>query len=119
MAEQFQLPSVSFAPDLFRLDGRVALITGGAGLLGRRYCEALLQSGARVVIGDLDGARAASLAAELSQTLRAAARANASRGLAKVGVLGCDLDVTNPDSVEGAVRAAVGTFGRLDILVNN
>src|SRR6478672_1543263 len=55
--------------ELFRVDGRVALVTGGAGLLGRRYCEALLQAGARVVIGDIDGGRAEALAAELSSTI--------------------------------------------------
>ena len=67
MAELPEYQSVSYAPDLFRLDGRVVLITGGAGLLGRGYCEALLQAGARVVIGDLEGARAEALAAELSR----------------------------------------------------
>ena len=65
MAEQLQVPSVGFAPDLFRLDGRVALVTGGAGLLGQRYCEALMQAGANVVVGDLDAVRAAALAAQL------------------------------------------------------
>jgi NAD(P)-dependent dehydrogenase (short-subunit alcohol dehydrogenase family) len=81
----------------------VALVTGGAGLLGRRYCEALLQAGARVVIGDLDGARAEALATELSP-------ANA---------LGQRLDVTRDGSVRETVKNATQTFGRLDILVNN
>jgi NAD(P)-dependent dehydrogenase (short-subunit alcohol dehydrogenase family) len=103
MAEQLRPGVVSHAPDLFRLDGRVALVTGGAGLLGRGYCEALLQAGARVVIGDLDGARAKALAAELGHE-RALARA---------------LDVTNEDSVRQTVKAAVERFGTLDVLVNN
>jgi 2-deoxy-D-gluconate 3-dehydrogenase len=103
MAEAVEHPRVSHAPDLFRLDGRVALITGGAGLLGRRYCEALLQAGARVVIGDLDGAAAERLAAELDAP----------------NTVGLALDVTSPESAEASVDAAVQNFGRLDILVNN
>ena len=104
MAEQpgSALNPVPF-PDLFRLDGRVALVTGGAGLLGRRYCEALLQAGARVVIGDVDGAGAEALAAELD-TERA---------------LGLKLDVTNEASVNDATQRAMQRFKRLDILVNN
>jgi NAD(P)-dependent dehydrogenase (short-subunit alcohol dehydrogenase family) len=89
--------------DLFRLDGRVALVTGGAGLLGRRYCEALLEQGARVVVGDLDGDRAAALASQL----------------APEHVLGARLDVADETSVQATVDAAVARFGRLDILVNN
>ena len=94
---------ITFAPDLFRLDGRVALVTGGAGLLGRRYCEALVQAGARVVVGDLDRQRATDLASEL----------NNSRAI------GVGLDVADPRSVQACVEAAVAVFGRLDILVNN
>jgi len=90
-------------PEIFRLDGRVVLVTGGAGLLGRRYCEALLEAGARVVIGDLDGARAHALAAELSET----------------HALGVKLDVTDDASIRDTVNAAVDRFGRLDTLVNN
>jgi 2-deoxy-D-gluconate 3-dehydrogenase len=90
-------------PDLFRLDGRVALVTGGAGLLGRRYCEALLQAGARVVIADLDGRRADQLAAELSPA----------------DVLGLCVDVADSASVQLAIDATESHFGRLDILVNN
>jgi NAD(P)-dependent dehydrogenase (short-subunit alcohol dehydrogenase family) len=89
--------------ELFRLDGRVALVTGGAGLLGRRYCEALLQAGGRVVIGDVDGGRATALATELSGT----------------DALGVQLDVTDDASVRATVAAAVDRFGRFDILVNN
>jgi NAD(P)-dependent dehydrogenase (short-subunit alcohol dehydrogenase family) len=90
-------------PDLFRLDGKVALVTGGAGLLGQRYCEALLQAGARVVVGDLDGARAEAQAAELRDDR----------------ALGLKLDVTDETSVNTAIQQAVDRFGRLDILVNN
>src|SRR6266511_6166946 len=92
----------SAVADLFRLDGRVALITGGAGLLGRRYCEALLEAGARVVIGDLDGDGAAALAQQLGDQ-----------------TLGQRLDVADQESVQAAVAASFERFGRLDILVNN
>jgi len=103
MADQPRPARVSHAPDLFRLDGRVALVTGGAGLLGRGYCKALLQAGARVVIGDLDGARAEALASELGRE----------RTLAH------ELDVTDKGSTDQTVKAAVERFGTLDILVNN
>jgi NAD(P)-dependent dehydrogenase (short-subunit alcohol dehydrogenase family) len=89
--------------DLFRLDGRVALVTGGAGLLGRGYCQALLEAGGRVVIGDLDGPGAEALSARLSTS----------------DSLGLRLDVTDEASVESVVTQAVERFGRLDILVNN
>jgi 2-deoxy-D-gluconate 3-dehydrogenase len=85
------------------LDGRVALVTGGAGLLGRRYCQALLDAGACVIVGDVDGPRAALLAAELDPQR----------------AIGLRLDVTQPESVGQVVAAAVDAYGRLDILVNN
>src|SRR5258708_34306633 len=90
-------------PELFGLDGRVALVTGGAGLVGRRYCEALLQAGAQVVIGDLDGKRAEALAAELSPD----------------NALGIKLEVSDEQSVGETVKETTKHFGRLDILVNN
>jgi NAD(P)-dependent dehydrogenase (short-subunit alcohol dehydrogenase family) len=104
VAEQSGAPQAAVPfPDLFRLDGRVALVTGGAGLLGRRYCEVLLQAGARVVIGDLDGGRAEALATELPSA----------------EALGVRLDVADEASVHQTVGRAVERFGRLDILVNN
>src|SRR5262249_678576 len=79
-----------------------ARISGGAGLLGRRYCQALLDVGARVVIGDLDRDSAASLAAELG-----------------ADALGTQLNVADEASVQATVDAAVQKWRRLDILVNN
>src|SRR5919197_523589 len=103
LAEQPGVLAVVDAAELFRLDGRVALITGGAGLLGRRHCEALLGAGGQIVVGDVDGPRAEALADELG-----AHRA-----------LGLGLDVADERSVQACVDAAVARFGRLDILVNN
>jgi 2-deoxy-D-gluconate 3-dehydrogenase len=106
-----QVSSASYAPDLFRLDGRVALVTGGAGLLGGRYGEALVQAGARVVVGDLDAQRANALATELNALdVRASPHQRA---------VGLHLDVADPGSVRACVAASVDAFGRLDILVNN
>jgi NAD(P)-dependent dehydrogenase (short-subunit alcohol dehydrogenase family) len=100
MPEPVEPPSL---PELFRLDGRVALVTGGVGLLGRRYCETLLAAGGRVVVGDQEGDRARQLAAALDPR----------------SVLGLEMDVANDASVNGVVDAAVARFGSLDILVNN
>ena len=81
----------------------MALVTGGAGLLGRRHCEALLQAGARVVIGDLDGSRAEALADELDSAC----------------ALGLRLDVTDDASIAHAMGRLTERWQRLDILVNN
>jgi NAD(P)-dependent dehydrogenase (short-subunit alcohol dehydrogenase family) len=103
VAEQPEPAVIRTALDLFRLDARVALVTGGAGLLGSRYCQALLEAGACVVVGDLDGGQAQQLASQL--------------GLDRV--LGLELDVSQSGSVAAVVERSVERFGRLDILVNN
>jgi NAD(P)-dependent dehydrogenase (short-subunit alcohol dehydrogenase family) len=81
----------------FRLDGRIALVTGGASGIGEATCRVLTQAGAAVIIADIDDARAAAL----------------SRELAGSSVL--KLDVAD----EAAVKAAAAGTKRLDILVNN
>ncbi|MBV9170435.1 MAG: SDR family NAD(P)-dependent oxidoreductase, partial [Chloroflexi bacterium] len=91
------------ALDLFRLDGKVALVTGGAGLLGRRYCEALIEAGAHVAIGDIAAQPASAVARELDPDR----------------AIGVGLDVADEGSVQRGVDAIVARFGRLDILVNN
>jgi NAD(P)-dependent dehydrogenase (short-subunit alcohol dehydrogenase family) len=104
--ERGQEPSVigpETALDLFRLDGRVVLVTGGAGLLGTSYCQALAQAGALVVVGDLDGERASYLATDLGAEQ----------------AIGVRLDVSDMQSVRDGLAAAVAAFGRLDVLVNN
>jgi 2-keto-3-deoxy-L-fuconate dehydrogenase len=81
----------------FRLDGRTALVTGGASGIGESTCRALADAGASVIIADVDRARADALAAELP------------------GASVLMLDITD----EPAVRDAFADLKQLDILVNN
>jgi 2-hydroxycyclohexanecarboxyl-CoA dehydrogenase len=83
-----------------RLEGRTALVTGGAGGIGAATVRRLAAEGARVAVGDLDLDAARDVAAEVD-------------GLATV------LDVTDTGSVGRAVAAAVDAFGPVDVLVNN
>jgi len=86
------------------LDGKNAVVTGGAQGIGRAIVQRLLASGAAVAIWDRDQNLAAKTAAELSN-----------RG--KVAPVPCD--VTRLAEVEQARDATLKTFGRVDILVNN
>ena len=92
--------------DAFDLTGRVAMITGGAGLLGGKHAEAIADLGGTVVLLDLDGEKASRRAAELSLGGRPEA-------------LGCGADVTDPDAISRALSHTLQTFGRVDILINN
>jgi 2-deoxy-D-gluconate 3-dehydrogenase len=92
-------------PELFDLTGRTALVTGGAGLLGTEFCRTLAQAGAQVVIADIDGERAASLAETLSR-----------HGSQAISV---PTDVADQQSVKQMVETALSEFGSLDILVNS
>jgi NAD(P)-dependent dehydrogenase (short-subunit alcohol dehydrogenase family) len=94
------------ALDLFRLDGRSALVTGGSRGLGRVIAEALAEAGAAVCI--------TSRAADLART--AADDLAAETGQRIIGVTG---DVSTPDGVEQLSRSVANDFGAVDILVNN
>lgn len=92
-------------PELFDLSGRVAAVTGGAGLLGIEFCKTLAQAGAVVVIADVDGKSAARVAESLNRM-----------GFRAIGL---KTDVTQRTSVHRMVSTGLEKFGRLDILVNS
>jgi NAD(P)-dependent dehydrogenase (short-subunit alcohol dehydrogenase family) len=89
----------------FDLSGQVAVVTGGAGLLGFEFCRTLAEAGAEVVLADLD--------------VQAAARAANTLQSANLQVYPVCTDITNKDSVDDMVGATIRRFGRLDILVNS
>jgi NAD(P)-dependent dehydrogenase (short-subunit alcohol dehydrogenase family) len=93
-------------PSLFDLTDRVAVITGGAGLLGRQHAAAIAGAGGRVVLADLAGDAAAQAAAEIGRT----------HG---VETLGVSADITRKADVGALVDVVMARFGRIDILVNN
>ncbi len=86
---------------LLRLDGRVALVTGGGNGIGRATCRALAEAGAHVAVADVDLGAAERVAAEIG-------RGEAYR-----------LDVTDEAGVDAVIEAIAGRHGRIDVLVNN
>ena len=91
--------------DAFSLDGRVAIVTGALGLLGREHCRALAKHGANVVATDLDASGCEALAKDLPG------------GGEKH--LGFGADITQPAQVASLRDAVLRRFGRMDVLVNN
>jgi hypothetical protein len=85
----------------FRLDGRIALITGASSGLGVRFARVLTAAGARTVLAARRIERLAALAAELK------------------GALAVQCDVTVPPDNERLVRTTLDQCGRIDVLVNN
>jgi len=90
--------------DMFRLDGRVALIGGGGGSIGGAIAEAYAGVGAKIVVA---GRSADKLDATVARV-----KAAGSEGVAVVG------DVTREGDADRMVAAANDTFGRIDIIVN-
>ncbi|MET0599980.1 MAG: glucose 1-dehydrogenase [Mesorhizobium sp.] len=83
------------------LTDRVAIVTGGAGAIGTAIARRLADNGAKVVVADIDAARAAAFAGELPDAL------------------GIELDIRDGDAAARAVAETLARFGRLDVLVNN
>jgi pyridoxal 4-dehydrogenase len=80
-----------------KLDGRVAIVTGGGQGIGKAIADKLAEEGASVVIADVKGAEAA----------------------APAGGMGLEIDVSKEDDVKRMVDETVGAYGKLDVLVNN
>jgi 3-oxoacyl-[acyl-carrier protein] reductase len=89
-----------------RFEGRTAIVTGAARGIGRATADRFADSGAGVVLADLDGDAAEASAAAIAETHGGAA-------------LGLACDVADKESAEAMVAAAAERFGRVDILVNN
>lgn len=96
---------MSNLPEMFDLSGRTAVVTGGAGLLGKQFCLTLAEAGAAVTVVDID----ADKAAEVVESIRSAG------GKAVAAAT----DIANPESVAEMVAKTLENFGSLDILVNS
>ncbi len=88
-----------------RLDKQVVIVTGGGLGIGKAYCERLAQEGASIVVADINGEAAESVAAELRK--------------AETEAIAVRTDVTSQEATEQMAKAAIERFGHVDALVNN
>src|SRR5208283_5224893 len=91
-----------FNMNLFSLKGKVAVVTGSLGLLGKEHCWALADAGANVVVSDLDEDKCREFALTLAPE-----------------ALGAGADVSDAASVRSLLQKAEDRFGCIDILLNN
>jgi NAD(P)-dependent dehydrogenase (short-subunit alcohol dehydrogenase family) len=92
--------------DVFDLTGKVAIITGGAGLLGVKHAEALVEAGASCILADINGKHTSSVAERI-------AREN------DANVIGIETDITQTKSIQALLEETLQQYGRIDILINN
>ena len=91
--------------DRFKLDGKTALVTGGASGIGRSFCHALGEAGARIAVVDLNDEPAKQVVDELKK-----------KGIDAISVVA---DVTVESDVKKMVETVIGKWGKLTIAVNN
>jgi NAD(P)-dependent dehydrogenase (short-subunit alcohol dehydrogenase family) len=90
----------------FSLEGKVAVVTGALGLIGKQHCYALAEAGATVVVTDINQEKCVAFASELSAQFQRS-------------MLGFAADITKVDSLKALRDAILNAFGKLDVLVNN
>ena len=88
-----------------RLNGRVAIVTGGGHGIGKAYCEALAREGSAVAVAEIDG--------DAAERTAAALRASGARAI-EIGT-----DVADEQSTQRMAERTLSAFGRIDVLVNN
>jgi NAD(P)-dependent dehydrogenase (short-subunit alcohol dehydrogenase family) len=91
---------------LFDLRGKVAVVTGGVGILGRHFCAGLAESGANVAVVDLLEGEAQELAQALKVNYN-------------VQAIGIGCDVSNPISVRAMVKRVISEYYEINVLHNN
>ncbi len=90
----------------FHLDDRVAIITGGAGLLGVQHAEIIAEAGGVPVLWDIEKEKAIEQAGKIGQSFN-------------VPTAGMRVDITNLDSIREGMKQLLSLFGHIDILINN
>jgi NAD(P)-dependent dehydrogenase (short-subunit alcohol dehydrogenase family) len=92
--------------DFFDLTGKVAIITGGAGLLGLKHAETIAEAGGIPVIADIDSSGTTHACQELSRRYQ-------------LDCLGVETDITQRESIEDLLTKVLAHYKRVDILINN
>jgi NAD(P)-dependent dehydrogenase (short-subunit alcohol dehydrogenase family) len=88
--------------ELFSLEGKISVVTGALGLIGKHHCYALSEAGSNVIVADIDEEKCKEFANQLPTES-----------------LGISLDVTDKNSIENLVKIVLERFGKIDVLVNN
>lgn len=94
------------ATHLFDLSDRVAVITGGAGLLGMQHAKVIAEAGGTPILWDINEASAKDAALKIQETYG-------------VECMGRKVDITDHNNIELSLQEIVGEYGRIDILINN
>lgn len=104
--EEDEMQVKSTVRSMFDLTGRVAVITGGAGLLGNKHAEAIAELGGAPVIVDIDQARCDQVVERIRDDY----------GVKCIGVAA---DITDPRQVVSLCASVIEQFGQVDVLINN